>query len=189
MINLRTTIDNDNEVYINPKFEDINKWWIEATSRIYKEDRLIYCVKIDGQPLFNEYEKYIVKNFGQIREINIETKSKQESISETKIAIQQFLEKFIPAGNLIADSFYSGMDQQNWQDFSDFIEGLNWLLSSFEFINVLNPTQNISLMLSNFEQNVKELSGSLERQEYVLSGDLIKYEILPSLENYNYLTQ
>ncbi|MNI68879.1 hypothetical protein D3C73_1245990 [compost metagenome] len=76
------------------------------------------------------------------------------------------------------------MNEERWSEFSQFIKGLNWLIHSFEFLQVLDPTANMNFILNRFEQTIIDLNDSLTRQEYVLVGDLIKYEILPLLEDY-----
>lgn len=179
---MRATIDSRNGINLEQSIEEVNKWWIDATSMIYKENRLIYCVNIDGRQWFSDYEKYIVLNYKSIQEIDIITKNKQESVIETKASIETYLERFIPAANEVADHFYSEMDDSSWSKFSQFVEGLNWLVSSIEFVNILEQTARYDHTINQLQRIIQELNDSLENQEFVLTGDLIKYEILPLFE-------
>ncbi|MBY9077601.1 hypothetical protein KIH86_27690 [Paenibacillus sp. HN-1] len=180
---MKVTIDNQNELLLEADIKPINEWWIASTSKIYKEDRLIYSVEIDDNPVFSGYEQIIVNDYRGINRINIITKTKKESIVETELALADYLDRFIPTSRQIADYFYGELSEEQWAEFTQLVEGLSWIVNSLRFLQILHENQEIlALQVLQMEALVKELGESLERAEYTLTADLLNYEIIPLLE-------
>jgi hypothetical protein len=180
---VKVTIDNQNELLLEADIKPINEWWIASTSKIYKEDRLIYSVEINDNPVFSGYEQIIVNDYKDINRININTRTKKESIVETELALADYLEKFIPASRQIADYFYGDMDEEQWAEFTQLVEGLSWIVNSLKFLQILHGNQEtLAVPVLQVEALVNELGESLERAEYTLTADLLNYEIAPLFE-------
>ncbi|MFR9710710.1 hypothetical protein ACL02P_15180 [Paenibacillus sp. MB22_1] len=181
---MKATIDCIKETFLESNYNNINDWWKVVTDQIYQMDRLIYCVKIDDQELFSGYEEYISKYYDRIREVHIETKSKLDSYLETKLVVREYLEKLVPACHELADQFYGGVNEEGWKLFSQFIEGLDWLIHAFEFMQVLNRDLNLNPIIKELQVIISELSSGVQNQDLVLVGDLIQYEIVTALEKF-----
>ncbi|WP_052410378.1 hypothetical protein [Paenibacillus durus] len=180
---MKVTIDNQNELVLEADLKPINEWWISSTAKIYKEDRLIYSVEIDNNPIFTGYEQIIINDYREINQINIITKTKKESIIETELALDEYLDKFIPASRKVADYFYGDINEEHWAEFSQLVEGLNWIVNSLDFLQILYGDQDSLIsIISQLKSAIGELSGSLNQAEYVLTADLLNYEIIPLLE-------
>ncbi|MNM77367.1 hypothetical protein D3C81_892190 [compost metagenome] len=180
---MKVTIDNQNELLLEADIKPINEWWIASTSKIYREDRFIYSVEIDDNPIFSGYEQVIIDDFRNINRINIITKTKKESIVETELALADYLERFIPASRYIADYFYGDMNEEQWAEFTQLVEGLGWIVNSLRFLQILHENHEVlALQVLQMEALVKELGESLERAEYTFTADLLNYEITPLLE-------
>lgn len=180
---MKVTIDNQNELVLEADIKRINEWWIASTSKIYKEDRLIYSVEIDDTPVYSGYEQIIVNDYRDINRINIITRTKKESIDETELALADYLEKFIPASRQIADYFYGDLNEEQWTEFTQLLEGLSWIVNSLKFLQILHGNQEtLAAQALRMEALVNELGESLERAEYTLTADLMNYEITPLLE-------
>ncbi|RCX19073.1 hypothetical protein DFP94_10589 [Fontibacillus phaseoli] len=184
---MRVDVDNVNVKEIDNSIQSVNNWWMEVTSKIYKQDRFIYCVEINGQVFYNEYERVILDNFQTIESINIRTKTKQESITETLSNINEYLAGFLPASSKVADYFYGELSDNEWNQFSSFVSGLQWIIDAIRFLETLNVNSDMDLLVSNrteIERIIAEMDQSLQKREYVMVGDLIQYELVPVLENY-----
>lgn len=182
---MRVSIDNKYEQYLERDIDQINNWWIDATSRVYRDNRLIYCVDIDGKPMYEGYERVIIENYAQLKEINIQTKNRQESIVETVQLMGDYLKEFIPASIAIADYFYGDISTSQWNEFTQFLRGLHWIVKSFEFLQSLSLSDDkntISLSIKQLESIIAEMDQSLQNQEHVQVGDLIQYELVPILK-------
>lgn len=181
---MKVDIDKGQEKLIDNNIQLINEWWTTSTSEIYKQDRLIYCVEINEQPFYSGYEKIIVENYHEISTISVLTKTKQESIAETIISIDEYLERFLPASSKIAGYFYGDITEKVWSEFGQLIEGLNWLISAINFIEVLSNDRILSATTkAKLENTITEMDSNLQQQEYINVGDLIQYELIPELEN------
>ncbi|MNJ50073.1 hypothetical protein D3C77_453350 [compost metagenome] len=144
-------------------------------------------MSFDGEVIYDGYEAYIVNNLTHIGEINIKTMTKHESIIETKMSIIEYLERFIPAISELSDHFYGELSNKHWGEFGYFIEGLSWIVKSFEFIRILSNDemdQVTSQALKQLEKIISELESGLDEKQYVLVGDLIQYELTPLLVKY-----
>ncbi|GGH33041.1 hypothetical protein [Paenibacillus segetis] len=186
---MKITIDEIKERVISTVQKEFDKIWLECTSEIYQAERLIYSVDIDGQVLYNQYEEFIHEHLQQIKHIQIKTLSKLESIQETEEQMSQYLNKFVPGMNAIADRMYGDMNAELWGELASGLEGLQWIVKSFEFLEFLyNPDVLNYSILANFYTNlkniIKDLDANLSGDDLVAVADLIKYELVPCLEKY-----
>lgn len=187
---MKVKINDYEEKIIDNSFQTINEWWIQSTADIYRQEQLIYCVEINGQPFYAGYEQLIADNYQRIDFIRIVTKTKGESIEETFLTVKDYLEKFIPASSNIADNFYGELTDKEWSKFSQLVEGLDWILKAMDFLENLTinekqkkATFNIKMEI---ERIVSEMDNNLQKQDYVMVGDLIQYDLIPVLQNYKY---
>lgn len=186
---MRVAIDNKIGVTMSSDIKELNKWWQESISEIYKNDRLINNVEIDGNIFYSDYENYIVENYKTIHDIRINTLSKSESIYETLLTMQEYLERFVPEALKIADYFYGSLSDSQWNEFSELILGIDWILKSIDFMKILynhnDPSIQIHLEFFNkFAPYVQELESSISHEDYTNTGDIIQYEIVPLIEQY-----
>ncbi|MNP24504.1 hypothetical protein D3C76_1172680 [compost metagenome] len=89
----------------------------------------------------------------------------------------------------IADRMYGEVDSELWSKLATGLEGLQWIVSSFEFLRFLYDSDILNrTILSNYctdlENIVKELEIGLTENDLVAAADLFKYELLPCLEKY-----
>ncbi|MCT2195924.1 hypothetical protein M3G15_12315 [Paenibacillus sp. p3-SID1389] len=185
---MEVILDNGQVHHIHATLDSINEWWIQSTSHIYKSNRLIYLVEIDGQPMYTGYEQFIIENYRSINQIRIVTKSHQDSIVETLSMLKAYLTEFIPKSEEISAFWYGDISAEQWNQFSVFIEGLNWIVGSLEFLKVLNIDDNVIMLLNNLEAIIKELDQKLQVEDYVGVGDLISYELIPVLQRIEQLS-
>ncbi|MEC0370799.1 hypothetical protein [Paenibacillus chibensis] len=181
---MKVTIDNHEAQYLAHDIEAINEWWKKSTSQIYNQKRLIYCLEIDGVKMYTGYESVIVNNYNNIDKIEIMTKGYEESICETLQEMGLYLKVFIPRSLIIADYFFGEVSEEAWGEFSKFIDGLNWIISSLEFIQTISDPCNdaVELVLRKLEPVVANLEQSIRNGDHVDVADLIKYELIPIIE-------
>ncbi|MNO88531.1 hypothetical protein D3C76_799840 [compost metagenome] len=187
---MKITIDQRIDYSIAVDIEGFNiQLWQKYTEEIYKADRLIYFVDIDGQILHDGYENYILNNYKDIEHIQITTLSRLESIHETENSLNNYLNRFIPGMGSIADQMYGEMLPEVWDQLKTGLEGLQWIVSSFEFLRYLYSTDSIvvSKLLdysNELGRIIGEIANSINRDDIVGVADLIQYELLPILEKY-----
>lgn len=186
---MKITLDQHTDSTITVENDEFSQKWLEFTDKIYKADRLIYSVDIDGQVLYEDYENYIQEHFQYIQHIHVSTLSRLESIHDTTSSLHEYLNKFVPAMASIADQMYGEMSPELWEQFTTGLEGLQWIVSSFEFLQYLYSEESLKLaQLTNYcmdlEKIIIELDVNLSKEDLVGVGDLLQYELLPHLEKY-----
>lgn len=181
---MRVAVDNKVEQQIDNDLDTIQKWWQNEVSQIYSDDRLIYYVDIEDVSFYSDYEQVLFENFRSINKVNIHTRNRTESIKETEITLYDYLTKYIPASKEIADHFYGEIQEEHWSMFVQLTDGLGWIMSSMNFLNILNGISTKSLEITKLELALNELEQGLIAQENVLIGDILRYEIIPVLESY-----
>lgn len=187
---MKITIDEQREIISSPLHEEFNTIWLECTTEIYEAERLIYFVDIDGQVLYNQYEQFIQVHLQEIEHIKIHTMSRFDSINETEEQLVQYINKFIPGMTTIVDRMYGDMSNELWGELATGLEGLQWIVSSFEFLKILYSSDILNnIIISNYcsdlENIVKDLDANLTEDDLVAVADLFKYELLPLLDKYN----
>lgn len=184
---MRITVDGQYETNEIADIDAFNKWWVESTSKIIQQDRLIYCVEVDGTALYNEYEQFIASNTDQIRKVNIVTLSRMESLSNTDTALNDYLDRFIPISLNLANRFYGDVEQEDWSVFSQFITGLDWIIKSLEFASVLSSEYSVepySVTKEKLTSIVEDMEVNVEQKDLVTVADLIQYEVIPPLQQF-----
>lgn len=186
---MKLTIDQQTEIMLTIASDEFSPRWQEVTNEIYKVDRLIYSVEIDGKVLYSNYENHIQEHFQLIQHIHISTLSRFESIHETEDSLHEYLDKFVPNMAPIADQMYGELSPEVWGQFTTGLEGLQWIVSAFEFLQYLYSEDSLkSAQLTNYcmdlEKIITELDVNLSKEDLVGVGDLLQYELLPHLEKY-----
>lgn len=182
-------IDHQQEQFIDASVESLDRWWKQATGYIFGLQRLIHCVDIDGTTLYNNYEQYLILNATKVTEVNIRTLSRIESIQDTEQSIDEYLERFIPAAQNVADQLFGEITQEQQGLFAQFIEGLGWIINALEFnLALFNQDETapsyLTTVMEPLEANIKEIYDHVQQKDFVSVGDLIQYELIPLLQKY-----
>lgn len=171
---------------VNAEFEKI---WADCLKEIYHEDRLIHHVEIDGQIFYSDYENIIKNNLDVIKEIHIITLSRQESITDTENTLSEYLLKYIPGMEKINNKLYGDVSPEAWGEFATGLEGLQWIVSSLEFLQHLYESDSKELALtqsyySQLTQTIRVLDEEMQNNNLVAVADTIQYELLPCLSDF-----
>ncbi|MED5018438.1 hypothetical protein P9847_14105 [Paenibacillus chibensis] len=186
---MKVMIDNQREQILTPTLEALDNWWVKTTADIFQNERLIYLVEINGESMFSNYEQYIIDNIGNIQNINIRTFSRAESIEDTERSLDEYIDRFLVASLQISGNFYGDLSENHWNEFSDFITGLDWIIKALEFDRLLVQQELGSIpdylsILDILESNIVDMEKNLESKDYVAVGDIIEYEMIPALRNF-----
>ncbi|WP_040952416.1 hypothetical protein [Gorillibacterium massiliense] len=182
-------VDQGKQISVLDITEEFEKIWTECLEAIYHEDRIIHHVQIDGHYYYSDYENYIKNNMGLTKEVHVISSSRQESISETETALSEYLTRYIPVMNNIANKLYGDVSPETWEEFAAGLKGLQWIMSSFEFLRFLYETGSEEKKLiqdgcSQLSQIVKELDNEMQSDHLVGVADLLQYELLPFLNSF-----
>ncbi|MNN77620.1 hypothetical protein D3C81_1941040 [compost metagenome] len=101
----------------------------------------------------------------------------------------EYLSKFIPGMGSIIDQMYGDVSPEIWKQFATGLEGLQWIVSSFEFLRYLYSADSmnhskISALCLELDKIIRELDQRLHEDDLVGTADIFQYELLPCLEKY-----
>jgi len=99
----------------------------------------------------------------------------------------------IPQLKVLSDEFYAAPTTDTWNKMSDFLEGVQWVISTFSSID---GWQNLNTIVNDYEvwngyakeifslqQIIVEFEEVLENNDVVSIGDILAYEIEPILKS------
>ncbi|WP_206669943.1 hypothetical protein [Paenibacillus luteus] len=155
---------------------------------IVEKDYILTSMNIDGIHISDNYDETILKNLGKINSIILDVRTKKELETEMIVEMIQYLERALPAMDILINNLYKSGIEIRWDLFTDFIEGASWLITAIEFI-----TSTVQLSEGNSLLDVlKELNTAVENHDSILMADILMYEIKPyysiilkQLENIN----
>ncbi len=150
---------------------------LENTGQIFSH------LTIDGTQIFTDYAQYLMQNIAEIQEIVVGTKSFRELLTETMATAQEYLIRATPEIEKLCDEFYQGPTEESWGKFAQLLEGLEWLLQVVTAVDTYTlATENqhpYEQLNTEFQEKTKELQEAMKNTDYVLIGDLLRYELIP----------
>ena len=92
----------------------------------------------------------------------------------------EYLGRAQPEVEKLGAAFYQGPNEDTWNQFSQLLEGLQWLLEVGTVLESFRPEQQTSAQWgAEFKEKIKLLSEAMANSDHVLLGDLLQYEISP----------
>ncbi|GEM_PF-2355356 len=181
---MEVTIDSRPVQCTSEDLQSFNTWWQETTGDIFQQGRLLYQVSIDGVPYFDGYETHIIQHYDRIEKIELYTKTEEEALKESISELYAYNRKLIDASDQVSTAFYGEPDPEQWGVFAQYVEGLQWLSQSLQFIQALaaekaqfaelqQPIADIQTMM---QEKVEMLEQASDNKDYTLMGDIIQYE-------------
>lgn len=156
---------------------------LECSGRIYSH------LIVDGVEVYQELHDYFENDFTRdIEEIVVVAQTTDELFQAVLNSSLEYLERVIPHIEGLSREFYRGGGQASWSKFSELIDGLQWILSSY---SVLSSKRHTSVVLASdiwdshaknirrLQEIIDELLEAIENDDRVLLADLLTYELLP----------
>jgi protein subunit release factor A len=147
---------------------------------------------VDEVAVYDEYWDYLETNLANIQKIKVELQSISELMQDILQSTILYLERSLYALEKLAESFYSEVNSDTWQDLSDFLEGLQWLAQSIEMMDEVSGLADIvadyeqwnrySKAVRELQPIVAELEEPLQHEDYVSVGDILLYEVIPRMQ-------
>ncbi len=147
---------------------------------------------VDEVAVYDDYWDYLETNLENIRKVQAELKPISELMREILQSTTLYLERSLPTLEKLAESFYSEVNTDTWQDLSDFLEGLQWLVQSIEMMDEVSGLADIvadyeqwnrySKAVRGLQPIVTELDEPLQHEDYVSVGDVLLYEVIPRMQ-------
>ncbi|WP_139251788.1 hypothetical protein [Gracilibacillus kekensis] len=186
---LMKIILNDEEQIIKQTVEK-KQGIIETIDKLVDGNILSHII-INDYPIYIEIEDYIDRHLNDIEKIQIITKTKSEFVNDTLLTAENYLEHGINAIEHLADQFYQTPTQEDWNQFKNFTDGLNWINNVILNIDSLKERpsnwNDYVKIYHDLENGVRELAEAVEGNDEILIADIINYEIKSIYEKLNKL--
>jgi len=184
----------DGNIYFLEKDEEIIEKIADIlTDEMEKTNKVIKSFEIDGLELYQDYFEYILDNLNYIENIKVKLITYKELVGETLIGTIDYLqgaaEEIVP----LSEAFYAEPTKKSWDDFSDLLEGINWIISVF---NLIDNDKSLIETLPSYEiwnlyakdiltlnELIPQMNDALNSKDNTLLADLMMYEILPLYED------
>jgi hypothetical protein len=165
----------------NEKISQINR----VFASLYENNEIVQEVSIDNRTYREGYEAEILNNLDRIKEIKIGTVNGAVFVEEMLQELGDYLPRLNRAIESISDLFYGEMTTEDWNLFSQLLEGMSWveqasniLLEQFRKIEGYEQLASSFLQLKECMPGLlTELEEALSREERVAAGDIVKYEL------------
>ena len=165
-------------------------------SEFQKDGRFISALKIDGQELDATTEWYRPRRLLGIRSIEVTTSLTAELASDAIGQCECQLDELRGTIGQAVELFRSGNDQKGMKLFIDLVTGLEWFVTTIgsvgdimqiDFAAPLIGGTPLSGEVDALNLILLDIIGAQERRDWVLLGDLLEYELEPTLERWREL--
>ena len=110
---------------------------------------------------------------------------RKQYLDEQLLTARDYLERALPATYQLADQLYKGPDQGTWEQFSQLLEGLEWLTQFVDELSAnkeIYPSWPVHGESNSFKDPLDNLVAAVENNDPLLLGDIIHYELAEVLE-------
>jgi hypothetical protein len=149
-----------------------------------KDDLSFSHLVVDGMELYIEdFQQLELDRESKLVEIVFRDKSTW--IVELAASTTQYINDAIPAVEQLAMNFYKTPEQESWNRLTELFEAvdlLNNMLVNFGEISKEHNVEAETVIKTLFDQ-MEELHGALSKHDYILVGDLLKYELIELLQS------
>lgn len=167
---------------INNIFNEINK-------RVSNFNLIFSHLSVDGQEIYDDFYDYFLDNIKDIQKVEVITKTVKEMCHETLLSTLDYINKVIPEIEKLSNEFYKTPSKDTWLKLTDLLEGINWIINSFAFIDSNSELENIfeqyekwnvyAKDVYSLKELIVEFDEILENNDLVSTGDILSYEIIP----------
>ncbi|USK69971.1 hypothetical protein [Peribacillus asahii] len=165
-----------------PSVEEI----IEKINELLSDQYYFSHLIVDGEEVHEDPESYLVECLESISRIEVVSKTIREFVSEVLLLAEDYLKRAIPEMTALIDGFYQSPNADNWKNFSDMLEGMQWLNQIIGLIDQAKARPNnwdeCIKLAAQLDMELKNLEEAVKNADSVLIADMIQYELIPIYE-------
>lgn len=156
---------------------------IETINDLLADQYFFSHLLVNDKEVYDELEEYLYEVVDTDITIEIVAKTMQQFVNEVLVMATDYFERAIPEMNTLANGFYKSPTANDWQAFSDLIEGMQWLYQSIETVDQLKQKpvnwNDCIYHAAQLQVELQTLQEAIENSDSILIADIIQYEILP----------
>ncbi|TDF93496.1 hypothetical protein E1757_26550 [Paenibacillus piri] len=150
-----------------------------------KNELYLSVMKVDEVEVYQEFQEYLIEHIASVKTINVEVQTLKQVMDESVISLQSYLDGALLEIKKLADEFYQGAGKESWNKLNQLLEALLWISQTIETVQNKQVYQNASdykAIAASLREEFANLECALTDQDMVLTGDIIKYEIIAILD-------
>lgn len=179
----------DKEIELDNNQDGISELFYIINNLVKKNGLYFSHLIVDSIEVVDDYENYLLKYIDQISHVEVVLLNSKELLNEALLSCKDYLAQALSEIEKLADKFYQGENEETWKKFDQMLEGLQWIVqmvsalnSNKDFYNTIHDSMEIEEKLSS---DIAELEDAVTQNDLILIGDIINYEILPTLNSLN----
>ncbi len=167
----------------------IDKMFNEINKEVSDLNLIFSHLIVDGQEVYDDFFDYFLDNIKNREKVNVVTKTVKEISKETLLSTLDYINRAIPEIEKLSNEFYKTHSKNTWLKLTDLIEGINWIINSYTYIDSNSKLENIfddyekwNLYAKDIyllKELVVEFDEILQNNDLVSTGDILSYEIIP----------
>lgn len=144
---------------------------------------------VDNVDVYEDYRGYFLDNISYISEVKVVAKTLKELTENIMLTTIDYLNRAIPEIAKLSDEFYKTPTQDSYSMFSDFLEGVTWIIDT---TNAIDTNTRIKDIVFNYEEwnlyvkdvyslqeQLVQLEEAIRNEDTVSMADILSYEITP----------
>jgi hypothetical protein len=176
----------DKTFEVENKEEAVKEFFAEINTSLEEQNLYFSHLTIDGIDVYEDHFNYVLNRLTEVRNIVVVSKPYKEIVNDMLLSANEYLLRVIPKMNDLLDGFYTKTTKEQWIQFEQLLEGIQWLLQMISMVVERKVDyQNRNRYEQIQQQLVKELANleqAMEDGDTTLIGDILQYEITPFLE-------
>jgi len=152
---------------------------------VYQQGKVIKLITIDGVDVTGSVESFLVSNLNPIQNIEVHSVTPDEIIDSLYADIVDYLGKVSKATDAISDMFYGDVNMDAWNQLSQLSEALGFTIEALQTIIAHGQhhagqssfANEVTVFIDEVKTHVAEINQAIEDQDFVLVGDVIRYEL------------
>ncbi|HJF32266.1 MAG TPA: hypothetical protein K8V56_10910 [Sporosarcina psychrophila] len=167
------------EFYKTPSSDEV----VAKINELLKESYYFSHFIADGIGVYEDHEDYLNLNVDRIEKLEVIAKTEKEFLNDILLSAEDYLNRAKPELASLPDGFYSNPSSEIRYNFSQLMEGLQWLNEMLAVIDksIERPANwNQCMALSqSMEAEILNLFEAVENSDNILIADIIQYEFIP----------
>lgn len=168
-----------------------NKEALKEISKIIESglestEYIVSHLTIDGTAVYHNIEVYIEEKVDTIEAITIHVHTKKQMVNEFLLSIEDYVERATPKVKELSESFYNVPSNELWDQFTQLLEGINWLYSVILIVDkekvFVEEWSELYAIAIKFEEQFPELLEAVESKDNIVIADILQYEIIELFE-------
>lgn len=183
----------DKVIEYNNDKSSIESMFQEIDNILEKSNCFFSHLLIDDLEVYEDHYDYFKDNIRNIKEVKVVVSTLKELVQNITISTIDYINRAIPEVDILSNEFYKTPSEQSWAKFSDLLEGIAWIMDSFnaidtngrlkELVSSYEEWNNYAKDIYSLHELLRDLEKVIENQDIVSVADILSYEINPIFKN------